>query len=41
MEDAQEPPHLEILLFWTSNPEAWFGMVEGKLILRNITQDNL
>ncbi len=51
-EDAQEPPqppppqpqqpvNLKIPPFWPSNPEAWFGMVEGQFILRNINQDNL
>jgi hypothetical protein len=49
-EDAQDPQHprlhqqpvnLKIPPFWASNPEAWFGMVEGQLILGNITQDNL
>ena len=37
----QQPPNLKIPPFWASNPEAWFGMVEGQFILRNITQDNL
>ncbi len=37
----QQPVNLKIPPFWASNPEAWFGMVEGQFILRNITQDNL
>ncbi len=37
----QQPPNLKIPLFWASNPEAWFGMVEGQFILRNSTKDNL
>jgi hypothetical protein len=51
LEDAHEPPphqqqhqqpvNLKIPPFRASNPEAWFGMVEGQLILRNITKDNL
>jgi hypothetical protein len=49
-QDAQDPQHprqnqqpvnLNIPPFWASNPEAWFGMVEGQFILGNITQDNL
>jgi hypothetical protein len=41
------PPHqqqqvnLKIPPFWASNPEAWFGMVEGQFILCNIMQDNI
>jgi hypothetical protein len=34
----QQPPNLKIPPFWASNPEAWFGIVEGQFILRNITQ---
>jgi hypothetical protein len=33
----QQPVNLKIPPFWASNPEAWFGMVEGQFILRNIT----
>jgi hypothetical protein len=40
-QQQQQPPNLKIPPFWASNPEAWFGMVEGQFILRNITQDNL
>ncbi len=40
-QQQQQTPNLKIPLFWASNPEAWFGMVEGQFILRNITQDNL
>ena len=40
-QQQQPPPKLKIPPFWASNPEAWFGMVEGQFILRNITQDNL
>ncbi len=37
----QQPVNLKRPPFWASNQEAWFGMVEGQFILRNITQDNL
>jgi hypothetical protein len=37
----QQPVNLKIPPFWASNPEAWFGMVEGQFILRNIAQYNL
>jgi hypothetical protein len=37
----QQPVNLKIPPFWASNPEAWFGMVEGQFILSNIMQDNL
>ena len=37
----QQPVNLKIPAFWTSNPEAWFGMVEGQFVLRNVVQDNL
>jgi hypothetical protein len=37
----QQPVNLKIPPFWASKTEAWFGMVEGQFILRNIMQDNL
>jgi hypothetical protein len=40
-QQQQQPVNLKIPPFWASNPEAWFGIVEGQFILRNITQDNL
>jgi hypothetical protein len=37
----QQHPHLKIPAFWASNPEAWFAMVEGQLVLKGVTQDTL
>ncbi len=40
-QQQQQLVNLKIPPFWASNPEAWFGMVEGQFILCNITQDSL
>jgi hypothetical protein len=37
----QHHPHLKIPAFWSSNPEAWFAMVEGQFVLKGVTQDTL
>jgi hypothetical protein len=37
----QHHPHLKIPAFWSSNPEAWFLMVEGQFVLKGVTQDTL
>jgi hypothetical protein len=37
----QQQPHLKIPAFWSSNPEAWFGMVEGQFVLKGVTQDTM
>jgi hypothetical protein len=34
----QHPTHLKIPAFVSSNPEAWFGMVEGQFVLKGIMQ---
>jgi hypothetical protein len=37
----QQHPHLKIPAFWTSNPEAWFAIVEGQFVLKGVTQDTM
>jgi hypothetical protein len=42
-EDNNNPPlqhpHLKLPAFWSSNPEAWFAMVEGQFVIKCVTQD--
>jgi hypothetical protein len=43
--DNQQPPqhhpHLKIPAFWSTNPEAWFEMVEGQFVFKGVTQDTM
>ena len=38
---AVQAPTIKIPPFWSSNPAAWFGMLDGQFVLRNITDDRL
>jgi len=38
---APPPPSIKIPPFWSSNPAAWFGMLDGQFILRNVQDQNM